>query len=86
VETGATGWIVCEGATRPVVDALVECPRLGPVSVVECLGCRLMVTTSAERTKRSFCVADPDSDPVFREPAGVLPAHGQDEGGVTSLG
>jgi len=62
------GWVVCEGATRPVVDAVVACPRRGRISAVECLGCRLLVTSSMERRNLGWCLAEAESA-----------AHGQDD-------
>lgn len=55
------GWVVCEGATRPVMDAVVRCPLRGPVAAVECLGCHLLVTSSVERRNLGWCVAETDS-------------------------
>lgn len=76
------GWIVCEGATRPVVDARVSCPVRGEVMVVECLGCRLLVTSSAERTERSWCVVEVAEE---RLSASSPATRGKDEGGAAGL-
>ena len=74
--TPRSGWIVCEGATRPIVDAIVDCPLRGPVTAVECLGCHLLVTSSVERATGGWCVAEPDAPP---ERLVGSAAHGQHE-------
>jgi hypothetical protein len=48
-------WVVCAGHTRDVIDNRVTCPRLGSVSLTDCLGCHLLVTVARERDDRRAC-------------------------------
>lgn len=48
-------WIVCYGHTRDVRDDRVICPRLGSVTMRDCLECRLLVTVARERDERRAC-------------------------------
>ena len=48
-------WIVCAGHTRDVIDERVICPRLGSVTLGDCLGCHLLVTVARERDVRRGC-------------------------------
>ena len=82
--TRVGGWVVCEGATRLVVDARVACPRRGSVTAAECLGCHLLVTSSAERSGRAWCLAEPpDAEPAMQSGSA---SHGQDERVAAGLG
>lgn len=77
--TPLAGWVVCRGETRSIDDAKVVCPLRGPVTVAECLGCRLLVTSSAERGRGGWCAADPDAG------VAVSAAHGQDQRSAAGL-
>jgi hypothetical protein len=55
-----TGWIMCEGATRTIVDARVACPVRSSVTAGQCLDCRLLVTWSGERRVRGWCDPEPE--------------------------
>ena len=80
--TPRSGWIVCEGTTRPIVDAIVDCPLRGPVTAVECLGCHLLVTSSVERGTGGWCVAEPGAP---AELVAGSATHRQHEGAGTGL-
>ena len=41
-------WIVCRGATRDVVDGVVDCPAHGPIDVAECADCHFLEAVQAE--------------------------------------
>ena len=48
-------WIVCFGHTRDASDDRVRCPRLGSVTIRDCLECHLLVTVARERDERRAC-------------------------------
>lgn len=54
-ERRGPAWVVCLGMTRDVSQGLVDCPRRGPVSAVDCLTCHLVMTVADERASRRAC-------------------------------
>ena len=51
-------WVVCHGQTRLIVGRSVACPLRGRVRASVCLGCRHLVTSSAERSRDRWCAAE----------------------------
>ena len=61
--TANVEWIVCDGAERPVIEGLVDCPRQQAltarlVEVDTCLLCRHLMATPIDREWQGECAAD----------------------------
>ena len=63
-------WIVCHGEERSVANRRVLCPgssidaAASDIRVEDCLLCRHLVTTAADRTWASMCSAEWDDGPT----------------------
>jgi hypothetical protein len=51
-------WIACAHSAGDVVDGLVECGRMGRVSLGTCLACHLLNTLEGERDPDFSCTAE----------------------------
>lgn len=54
-ESAPDSWIVCEAATRGIVQGQIDCPRGGQVRVSDCLSCHLLETFEGERDPSLWC-------------------------------
>lgn len=61
VQRRSPAWVVCLGTTRDVSHGLVDCPRRGQVSAVDCVTCHLVMTVADERSSRRACAVAEDA-------------------------
>lgn len=58
-------WVICHAQVRVVVRRGVACPARGRVPGIECLGCRYLMTSSAERSLAGWCEAAGPLDAIL---------------------